>query len=197
MQSKMPKTDVLQRALRHRRFLRRIEELVEVALAGDKVALAQLKRHIGPHLPELTKAVRGFNMLEQSLDSEIGRVLQMTPRVNRTPDIDKMVDAMFMMALLRSVESTLIEAYSRLRSSDGGTKGGRTTAMTADTNWCREATWQAGRLSSKRSYSQRELANQVWSCLPNRKRPSESAVRALIGKLAREGKISCLRMGVR
>jgi hypothetical protein len=192
-----PKTDMLQRALRHRRFLRRIEERVEAALAGDEAALAQLKRHIEPRLPELTKVVRGFDMFELSLKSEIDRLLRMTPRVNRTPDIDKMADAMFTGSLLRSVESTLIEAPSRLRSSEGGTKGGRTNATTADANWRREATWWAQKLSSKRRYSQRELAKQVWSHLPDRKRPSESAVRALIGKLAREGKISCPRMGVR
>jgi hypothetical protein len=177
--------------------LRRIEERFLAAEAsGDEAALRRLTRHLRANR-QIEKAIKGFTIFGQEMESETELVRHLLPSgIERTPDIGKMMEAQFFLSVRNAVRSTP-GGVARARSSEGGTRGGSENARAADTKWRREAKRLANQLSSKRPYSQRQLAKQVWSRLPPATRPAESSVRALIGEQARAGKISCLRKRVR
>jgi hypothetical protein len=171
-------TNWLTRAPHIWRTLRRIEERFQAAEAsGDEAALTRLTRHLKAN-PQIEKAINWVTIFGQEMESEteLARRL-LPPGIERTPDIDKMMDVQFFLSIRNAVRFTP-GGVARARSSEGGTRGGSTNAMAADTKWRREAKRLANQLSSKRPYSQRQLAKQVWSRLPPQIRPAESSVRA-------------------
>src|SRR5271165_4972538 len=106
MSTRRTRDALLRAALRHGRFLRDIAERAEAAKAcGDDVALARLRRRVEPIFPNLVKAAKALDTFGPIFGAEVDWALMTVPRATRTPDVDRMADALFFQALRHAVEA--------------------------------------------------------------------------------------------